>query len=172
MASGYEAFRDQTLIRMVSEHQSALKNLCYMILHDEALAEDAVQETFLKAYKGLASFRGDCGQKTWLMRIAVNTCRDMQRTSWFRHEDRRVSPDMMYDEQAAQPDDEAAGLAQAIVALPRRDKEVVLLRYYQDMTIKEIAQTLGIAPSSVHNRLKRAEKKLRISLEGRAVVYE
>ena len=172
MESGYEAFREQTLIQMVSEHQSALKNLCYMILHDEALAEDAVQETFLKAYKGLAKFRGDCGQKTWLMRIAVNTCRDMQRTSWFRHEDRRVSPDMMFNAQAVQPDDDREELALAIVALPRKDKEVVLLRYYQDMTIKEIAQTLGIAPSSVCNRLKRAEKKLRITLEGRDVVYE
>ena len=172
MENGYEAFREQTLIQMVNEYQSALKNLCYMILHDEALAEDAVQETFIKAYKGLAKFRGDCGQKTWLMRIAVNTCRDMQRTSWFRHEDRRVSPDMMFNVQAEQPDDDREELALAIVALPRKDKEIMLLRYYQDMTIKEIAQALGIAPSSVHNRLKRAEKKLRITLEGRDVVYE
>ena len=75
MESGYDSFREQTLIRMVNDYQTALKNLCYMMLHDEALAEDAVQETFIKAYKGLAAFRGDCGQKTWLMRIAVNTCR-------------------------------------------------------------------------------------------------
>ena len=167
MESGYDSFREQTLVRMVNEYQSALKNLCYMMLHDEALAEDAVQETFIKAYKGLAKFRGDCGQKTWLMRIAVNTCRDMQRSGWFRHEDRRVSPDMMPDTAANGPDGESEELAQAIVALPDKYKEVVLLRYYQDMTIKEIAQTLGIAPSSVFARLKRAEKKLRVSLEGR-----
>ena len=166
MESGYEAFREQTLIQMVNDYQSALKNLCYMILHDEALAEDAVQETFIKAYKGLARFRGDCGEKTWLMRIAVNVCRDLQRSGWFRHVDRRVSPDMMPD-QAAGPDGESEDLAQEIVALPDKYKEVVLLRYYHDMTIKDIAQTLGIAPSSVFARLKRAEKKLRVSLEGR-----
>ena len=166
MEIGYEALREQTLIQMVSEYQTALKNLCYMMLHDEALAEDAVQETFLKAYKGLEKFRGDCGQKTWLMRIAVNTCRDMQRSGWFRHEDRRVSPEMMPDAQA-DPAEDTQALAQAIVALPARDREVVLLRYYQDMTFKDIAKTLGIAPSSVVNRLKRAEKKLRVTLEGR-----
>lgn len=166
MESGYDGFREQTLVRMVNEYQSALKNLCYMMLHDEALAEDAVQETFIKAYKGLAAFRGDCGQKTWLMRIAVNTCRDMQRSGWFRHVDRRVSPDMMPD-QAAESPEESEELAQAIVALPDKYKEVVLLYYYQDMTIKEIAQTLSIAQSSVFNRLKRAEKKLRTALEGR-----
>ena len=166
MEGGYDSFREQTLIRMVNDYQRALKNLCYMMLHDEALAEDAVQETFLKAYKGLAKFRGDCGEKTWLMRIAVNTCRDMQRTGWFRHVDRRVSPDMMPD-QAAESPEESEELALAMVALPAKYKEVVLLRYYQDMTIKEIAQTLGLAPSSVFARLKRAEKKLRVSLEGR-----
>ena len=166
MESGYDSFREQTLIRMVNDYQRALKNLCYMMLHDEALAEDAVQETFLKAYKGLAKFRGDCGEKTWLMRIAVNTCRDMQRSGWFRHEDRRVSPDMMPDHA-----DEGSGdneeLALAIAALPGKYKEVVLLYYYHDMTIREIAQTLAIAQSSAHNRLKRAEKKLRTALEGR-----
>lgn len=166
MESGYDSFREQTLIRMVNDYQTALKNLCYMMLHDEALAEDAVQETFIKAYKGLAAFRGDCGQKTWLMRIAINTCRDMQRSGWFRHVDRRVSPDMMPD-QAGGSLEESEELALAMVALPVKYKEVVLLRYYQDMTIKEIAQALGIAPSSVFARLKRAEKKLRVSLEGR-----
>ena len=172
MESGYDGFRDQTLIRMVNEYQLTLKNLCYMMLHDEALAEDAVQETFIKAYKGLARFRGDCGEKTWLMRIAVNVCRDLQRSGWFRHVDRRVSPDMMPDTARAPSEDDSEALALAIAALPGKYKEAVLLRYYQDMSIKEVAQTLGIAPSSVVNRLKRAEKKLRIELEGRDVVYE
>ena len=67
-----ELIREQTLVQMVNEHQRALLNLCYMYLHDAALAEDAVQETFLKAYRSLERFRGDCGQKTWLMRIAIN----------------------------------------------------------------------------------------------------
>ena len=158
--------QEQTLIQMVNEHQTALLKLCYMYLHDAALAEDAVQETFLKAYKGLERFRGDCGQKTWLMRIAVNTCRDIQRSTWFRHEDRRISPE-------TQPyisptnTEESEELAMAVVGLPSKYKEVVLLYFYQDMDMREIAKTLGVALSTVSNRLKQAEKKLRTALEGR-----
>ena len=52
---------------------------CFACLNDEALAEDAVQETFLKAYRALDRFRGDAEEKTWLLRIAINTCRDLRR---------------------------------------------------------------------------------------------
>lgn len=67
----------QRLVRLVEQYQTDLLRLCYIQLHDTALAEDAVQETFIKAYRSFPSFRGDCSEKTWLMRIAVNTCRDM-----------------------------------------------------------------------------------------------
>lgn len=163
--TGSNSIREHTLIQMVNEYQSALLNLCYMYLHDAALAEDAVQETFLKAYKGLDRFRGDCGQKTWLTHIAVNVCRDIQRSTWFRHEDRRISPEM----QPYVPThnaEESAELAMAIVKLPSKYKEVILLYFYQDMGVREIGKALGIAPSTVSNRLKRAEKKLRTILEG------
>lgn len=86
---------EETMMRMVNEWQLSLLRLCYIQLQDKELAEDAVQETFLKAYRSLQSFRGECSEKTWLTRIAINTCRDMQRGGWFRHIDRRVTPDML-----------------------------------------------------------------------------
>ena len=54
--------------------------MCYVYLRDMEQAKDATQETFLKAYKSLASFRGDCSEKSWLVRIAINTCRMMKTT--------------------------------------------------------------------------------------------
>ena len=83
------SLRDQTIERLIEQYQTPLLRLCYIQLQDRALAEDAVQETFLKAYKGFAQFRGDSSEKTWLAHIAVNTCRDFQRGAWFRHTDRR-----------------------------------------------------------------------------------
>ncbi|MBP3427741.1 MAG: sigma-70 family RNA polymerase sigma factor [Clostridia bacterium] len=68
----------------ISLYEKELLRLCFVYLKDEALAEDAVQETFLKAYSRLSSFRGDSSPKTWLVRIAINVCKDMSRTSWFR----------------------------------------------------------------------------------------
>ena len=81
------------LTRLVETYQTPLMHICYMILHDEALAEDAVQETFLKAYKGYEAFRGESQERTWLMSIAINVCRDMNRSAWLRHIDRRVTPE-------------------------------------------------------------------------------
>lgn len=67
---------EEMLAHMVAQYEVILLRTCYMYLHDKALAEDATQETFLKAYKALDSFCGESSEKTWLMRIAMNTCRD------------------------------------------------------------------------------------------------
>ena len=163
-ARGPDSIREETLTRLVETYQTALLHICYMMLQDEALAEDAVQETFLKAYRALEDFRGDSSEKTWLMRIGVNVCRDMKRTRWFRYVDRRVTPELLPDA-AAQTEDDHEDLSQAIVLLPDKYREVILLHYYQNMNLRDIGQALGLAPSSVSNRLKKAREKLRALLE-------
>ena len=88
-----DAERRETLERPMLAHGTQIKRFCTLQLRDAALAEDAAQEVFVKAWKGLASFRAECGEKTWLTRIAVNTCRDYQRTGWFRFMDRSLTPE-------------------------------------------------------------------------------
>ena len=152
--------------RLVNQYQASLLRTCYMYLRDQEQAEDAVQETFLKAYRYFGAFRGESAEKTWLMKIAINTCRDMRKTGWFLHMDRRVTPEMLPE--ASVPFEEIEeGLIVEVMNLPLRLREVVLLYYYyQNMDTNEIAQTLGIARSSVSGRLQRARKKLREILEG------
>lgn len=162
--TGPNSIREEKLTRLVETYQTALLHICYMILQDEALAEDAVQETFLKAYRALDDFRGESSEKTWLMHIGMNVCRDMKRTRWFRYVDRRVTPELLPDA-AAQTEDDHEDLAQAIVLLPMKYREVILLHYYQNMNLRDIGQALGLAPSSVSNRLKKAREKLRVLLE-------
>ena len=84
---------EESFEQLVLEYQMPLKRMCYMYLHDMALAEDAVQETFLKVYRSLPQFSGGCSARTWIMKIGVNTCRDMLRSAWFRHHDRRIVPE-------------------------------------------------------------------------------
>jgi RNA polymerase sigma-70 factor (ECF subfamily) len=154
--------------RLVNQFQASLLRTCYMYLRDQEQAEDAVQETFFKAYRNLGAFRGESAEKTWLMKIAVNTCHDMRKTGWFRHMDRRVTPEMLPE--ASVPFQEfEEGLIVEVMNLPLRLREVVLLYYYQNMDTNEIAETLGIARSSVSGRLQRARKKLRDVLEGMEV---
>ena len=158
------ALPEAILTRLVEAWQMPLLHICYMILHDEALAEDAVQETYLKAYKALNTFRGESSEKTWLFHIAVNVCRDMKRGRWFKYIDRRVTPETL-PIPSAMAEDDHEDLAQAIVLLPDKYKEGILLHYYQNMNLREIAQALGLAPSSVSNRLKKARERLRVLME-------
>lgn len=161
-----EKQRDERFVHLVERYQTQLLRMCCMYLKDAALAEDAVQETFVKAYRSLDGFRGESSEKTWLMRIAMNTCRDLRRSGWFRLMDRRYTPDML-PEAATQclPEDE--DLVATVMQLPVKLREVTLLYYYQGMSTVDIADSLGLSQSSVSGRLKRAREKLRAALEGR-----
>lgn len=154
---------EEILTQMVATYQGALLRMCFLYLRDPAAAEDAVQETFLKAYKSIHSFRSESTERTWLMSIAINTCRDMNRSAWFRHTEKRVTPEELPLAAPAQ-DEDALALAEAIRHLPGKHRDVILLYYYQDMTIQEVAEALHAAPSTIVKRLRQAEDKLRLTL--------
>lgn len=153
--------REEKLAHMVAQYEVTLLRTCYMYLRDRDLAEDATQETFLKAYKALDTFRGESSEKTWLMRIAINVCRDMQHSAWFRHVDRRVEVDPAPAPANTFAFMEGEDLAQAILSLSAKHREVILLHFYQDMTVREIAGVLGISSSAAQKRIKTACAKLK-----------
>lgn len=159
---------DREFERLVHEYQKTLLRMCYLYLRDKTLAEDAVQETFIKVYRNMSSFRGESSEKTWLMRIAMNTCHDIHRSRWFKLIDPRYTPDML-PEPSEPFEQEEEDLIAEIMQLPLKLREVILLYYYQDMTVTEIADSLGISQSSVSGRLKRGRDKLRILLERRDI---
>ena len=143
----------------------ALVRMCCLYLNDASLAQDAAQDTFIKAWRNLGRFRRECDERTWLMRIAVNTCRDMLRGRWFRHVDRRVRledlPETAVDVQW--PDDT---LTRAILALPDGQRNVVTLRYFQGFSVEETASLLKLSRRTIHYRLEKAERLLKDHLEG------
>ena len=157
--------KEERIERMVALYQLPLLRLCILYLHDEELAKDAVQETFIKAYRNLDGFRAEASEKTWLTRIAVNTCKNVYRSGWFKHVDRSVSLDMLA-EKFASADREDNLLTAEIMNLPLKLKEVALLCWLQGMTYEEAAAALGITRQAVGSRLNRARQKLRFALEG------
>ena len=70
--------------RMMREYGDSLLRMCIIYLKDRALAEDAVQETFIKVYQKYYTFNQISEEKTWIMRIAINVCKNYMRTSWFK----------------------------------------------------------------------------------------
>lgn len=160
-----DAEREQTLERLMDAHGDEVKRLCAMQLGDQHQAEDAAQDTFVKAWRALESFRGDSGERTWLMRIAINTCRDYQRTGWFRHRKSNVA---MEDapEQTQETDWTAGEVTGAMRALPGRLRTAAFLRYYQGMTISETAHAMAVSESTVKRLMQRANALLRRQLKG------
>lgn len=156
--------RDSWLEQAMAQWEVPLLRTCYLLLRDTALAEDAVQETFVKAWRFYDGYRKEASEKTWLMRIAVNTCRDLQRSKWFIHIDRRVNMDDLPESAVPfeLPDDTVTN---AILSLPTALRQVITLRYFQSLTVQEVAEVLHVSRRTVHYRLDEAERYLKSSLE-------
>ena len=165
VVEGPDNRRETWLAQAIERYGKDLLRICCLYLKDASMAEDAVQETFLKAYQHLDAFRGESSEKTWLFSISVNVCRDMRRKAWYRYVDRAVDLEKLHiPVQTTQERD--LMLMQEIMRLPRRSMETVLLHYYADLTLEEIAQMLQISQPAVSKRLSKARRMLRDALEG------
>jgi len=149
--------------RIIAEYGDSLLRMCYLYLRDVHLAQDAVQETFLRVHKHYGQFAERSSEKTWIVRIAINVCKNHMRSYWWRHVDIGMSLLEAIGEEPALPDDT---LLMEIMKLPPRYREVILLFYYQEMKIREIAEVLGTPVSTVAVRLKRARERLTPVLKG------
>ena len=166
VVTGPDNSAEERISQMIFENEKDLLRLCCVYLKDVALAQDAVQETFLKAYKHLDTFRNESSSRTWLIRIAINVCKDMRRTSWFRIAKNAVALDRL---QLAQPQGNheiRSLLVSQIMALPVRCREAVLLYYYEGFTQAQIADALHVSVATVHRRLEKARSLLKNALKG------
>ena len=156
--------RREWLNDAVTRWEKQILHLCFAYLGDTALAEDAVQETFFKAWKHYGDFRGEAGEKTWLMRIAMNTCRDLLKSSWARNTDRSVTPDLL-PEGSVPFEERDDTVTRAVMSLPPRLREVTLLRWYQGLSLEEMTRVLRLPRSTVNYILKKAKTMLKGKLE-------
>ena len=156
--------RREWLETMLTRWEKPILHLCFAYLGDTALAEDAVQETFFRAWKYYDRFRGEADEKTWLTRIAINHCKDQLKSAWFRNTDRSVSPDTLPEGSVpfTERDDT---VTRAVMSLPPKLKEVTLLRWYQGMSLEEMVKVLRAPRSTVNYRLKKAKSMLKDELE-------
>ena len=157
--------RTAALERLMAAYGDGIKRFCALQLCDRFQAEDAAQDTFVKAWKALDRFRNESSEKTWLMKIAAHVCRDYQRTGWFRHVERRFTAEEM-PERAADAPFPDGDVSRAVAALPARLRTAVLLRYYQALPVRDVAEALGVSHATAKRMLKKANGLLRERLEG------
>lgn len=155
--------------QLVRANEKKVYTLCLRMCGDPADAEEAAQEAFLAAWKGLPTFRGDSAFSTWLHRLAANACIDLLRRT------RRTRAELSLDDElAAEPVDERASpqrelerreqreaVQRGLAALPDEHRTVLVLREVEQLSYAEIAEATGLELGTVKSRISRARAQLR-----------
>jgi len=160
---------------LVGRWDRKIQGAIYRIMGPEEDARDLCQETLLKAYRALGTFKKEARFSSWLYQIALNVCRDRLRRRKARPQ---VSLDELMDAGEIAPAgrgpnpleliearDLSRAVAAAVESLPQEQREVIVLKEYQGLTFLEIAQALDLPISTVKTRLYRGLGQLRLHLE-------
>lgn len=170
---------------LVLRHQDRVYRLCLRTVHDPKRAEEAAQEVFVKVFRHLGKFRGDSKFTTWLYRVALNHCRNVQAYRARRHEKRHDSLDAEITNEDGstrtrqladdRPDAEDDLLVRERLTIMKEElarldpiwKEILVLRDVEGLSYDEIGQTLELAPGTVKSRIHRARGELKTRLARR-----
>jgi RNA polymerase sigma-70 factor (ECF subfamily) len=154
---------------LVRIHTRGVFNVVYHMCGDALIAEDAAQETFIRAWQNLSSYRPQTSLRNWLYRIAFNAGMDMLR------KEKRILPNDIDEmgladerpgpESVVSQQERASMVQQAVLALPDASRAVLVLREYEGMSYHEIADALDIPVGTVMSRLNYARKLLKEKLE-------
>lgn len=151
---------------VLDTYGNRLMKTCYLILNDEMESEDVVQETFLRVFKNIYSFKGKSSLYTWIYSIAMNLCRDSLRKRTFDlpfNEDLEIETLETVEESIFENIDRKA-LRQELVNLPPIYKEVLVLFYFEGLSIKEISEINNENIGTIKSKLSRGRNKLKESL--------
>ncbi len=158
---------DEDFERLARRWGDTMFRVACHALGSRADAEDVCQDVLLKLYGTDTLFQNDDHAKHWLIRVTVNHCRKLLRAPWRK----RSLPLEDWDGPAQEPDDHSDVLA-AVMALEPRYRVCVYLYYYEDYSVREIAQALNAKESTVQTRLHRARCQLKTALQGEKEVTD
>jgi RNA polymerase sigma-70 factor, ECF subfamily len=177
LVESYRAGDPEGFARLVRVYQPALMGHALRRLHDRAAAEDAVQETFVRAYRALPRFNGEYKLGPWLHRILANVCIDEanRRRREYEKLDRvatradAVAPVPGVDEQLGFAYDDSP-LQEALRHLPPSYLEALSLRFVDELSYPEVAAAAGVSEQNARARVSRARTAMRVALQGVAVL--
>lgn len=149
--------------------------LCFGMLHAEEDARDAMQETFISAFKNLPNFRGEAKVSSWLHRIAVNQCLTKQRRTKVRgessldeettvNESSFTAPASLSPSGEYEQNERLKHVRQAVLSLPPDLRQVIVMKEFEELTFQQISDTLDLPLSTVKSRVYTALKQLKMKL--------
>lgn len=169
--------------RLVQKYQDAVVSLCTHLMRNRTEGEDAAQDTFVSAFRAIGSFRGESKFFTWLYTIAVNMCRNRQRSFWqrlFQHSASTGTPDVDKDlsetieilDSTPWPSEQLEKkelrdqIKRVLMQMPARYRELIVLRDIKELSYAEIAEILEIPLGTVKSGLARARLAMQVELRG------
>lgn len=168
----FDLDKKQKLNLLMDEYGNSIIRLAYTYVRSKPVAEDIAQDVFLKCYEKIDEFRGDSSYKTWLYRITVNKCKDHLKSWSFRN---LISTDLIGSIQkltnhSADEEffirEENRIISEKVLSLPLLYREIIILYYYEHLSIEEIASLLAINANTIKSRLLRGKKMLKKKLGG------
>jgi RNA polymerase sigma factor (sigma-70 family) len=159
------------LEEIVDQYGDQLTKLSYSYLRDWGKAQEVVQDVFFISYKHYDTYPEIKSFKAWIYRVTINRCKDVLKSSWVKRvivnnsvfqflSSKEFSPEMVSLQK-----NEYEQLAQSVLSLPVKYREVIHLFYYEDLTVQEISLLLKINQNTIKTRLKRGREILENSLE-------
>jgi RNA polymerase sigma-70 factor (ECF subfamily) len=155
--------RPETLADLLDAHGREIQAVAFLILRDRDLAEDVTIETLLTAYEKGGSIRDESALRAWLLRVATNHALTIHRRS-ARVVELSVVPDPIDPGDLAGDASDRLTLLAGVAELPLHMRAAVVLRYYADLPVQEVARALGKSPNTIKAQLQTALDRLRRSL--------
>ena len=162
--------KDEWLNTLMDEFALPLTKLAYTYTSDWGKAQEIVQDVFVTCYSQYEKRTSIQSYKAWIYRITINRAKDFKKTAWYKRiflADRWLEekPDAVQIEKHVIEQDRDLLLSEAILALPEKYRNVIILYYYEQFSVKDIASILNISENTVKTQLKRGRDKLKITLE-------
>lgn len=166
--TGKKALTEEGMELLIRKYGDSLLRLCTLYLRDPCLAEDAVQDTYLKVWQHYRNFEGRSSERTWITRIAINTCKDYLASPWRKRvemtEVTRILEEGLQrnvqNRDAYEKLHDTMDLMKEIMKLKEKYRLAILLYYYQELPVTEIAKVMGRRESTVFTLLKRGREQL------------
>ena len=163
----------EKLENLIELYGNDVLRIATLYIQNPSTAEDIFQDVFIKVSKCLSSFHGKSSEKTWIIKITINTCKDYLKSAWRK---KVVSIENFNDtienagfDENIIDSENASMVLKEILLLPTKYKDVLILYYYKDFSTIEISSVLNIPEATVRTRMKRAremlKEKLKIILE-------
>ena len=164
--------------KLINNSKNKAYNIAYRYLNNQEDAMDAVQESYIKVYKGLNSFKENSSFDTWIYRILINTCNDFARknnkykenSSIYYEDGEQITELSLIVDSSSQPEEalmrneSTKGILHCLEKLPTDQKEVIILRDVQNFSYEEIAEMIGCSEGTVKSRIHRGRNALRLMI--------